>query len=110
MPVISCVLLLVGGDHVSLQSLAAIFVGLALGAEVDVMAYITTKYFRLHDFGALFGGQVTAIAVGAAIGPLGAAVIFDRYGSYAPFLGFAIVAMLTSSAALASLPRPPAQA
>lgn len=110
LPMMSCVLLLAGGDRVPLQFLAAVLVGLTLGAEVDVLAYTTTKYFGLRNFGGLFGGQVTAVAIGSAIGPLVAAAIFDRYGSYTAFLGFVIVAMLASSAALASLPRPAVRA
>lgn len=105
LPLISSALLLAGGDRPPLQSIAAILIGLALGAEVDVLAYVTTRYFGLNNFGALFGGQVMAVSLGAAVGPLAAAAAFDSYGSYAYFLWFTMVCMLTSSVLLASLPR-----
>lgn len=106
MPMISCFLLLIGGDGSFLPSLAAILVGLTLGAEVDVLAYLTTRYFAMDKFGALFGGQLMAVGLGTGMGPLIASAIFDYSKSYTPFLAMIMIAMLVSSICLASLPRP----
>lgn len=106
LPLISSALLIRGGDSILLYAISAILIGLTLGAEVDVIAFTTTKYFRLKNFGALFGGHLMAVSIGGAIGPACAAAVFDRYNSYSPFLWFVMATLLASSLALASLPRP----
>ncbi len=106
LPVIGCLLLLAVGTMAAGQMVAAAFVGLTLGAEVDVIVYLTTRHFGLKSFGGLYGGLLTALSIGTATGPLAAAAIFDRYGSYAPFLWLTICFMVASSVALLSLPRP----
>ncbi len=106
LPVVGCLLLLTVGGTVAGQMIAAAFVGVTLGAEVDVIVYLTTRHFGLKSFGGLYGGLLMALSVGTATGPLAAAAIFDRYGSYAPFLWLTIAFMVASSAALLSLPRP----
>lgn len=89
--------------------IAAALIGLTLGAEIDVIVYILTRYFGLRSFGALYGALLAALSVGTAIGPLVAANVFDRTGSYEPFLWVTFGLMIASSAALASLPREGAQ-
>ena len=37
----------------------AVKVGLSIGAEIEVIAYLTTRYFGLAKFGAVFGMIVT---------------------------------------------------
>jgi MFS family permease len=88
------------------QAVAAAFIGLTLGAEVDVIVYLTTRHFGLKSFGGLYGGLLTALSIGTATGPLAAAAVFDAYGSYAPFLWLTIAFMVASSTALLSLPKP----
>ncbi|MET0270264.1 MAG: MFS transporter [Sphingomonas sp.] len=108
LPAVGCLALLLGGDVFAVHALAACLVGLTLGAEVDVIVYLTTRHFGLKHFGALYGGLLAALSIGTATGPLGASAIFDAYGSYAPFLWLTIAFMAASSVALASLPRPAA--
>ncbi|RYD53807.1 MAG: MFS transporter [Sphingomonadales bacterium] len=106
LPAGGCLLLLLaGGNHAAVLG-AACLIGLAVGAEMDVIVYLTTRHFGLKSFGALFGGLLAAISISVASGPLGASYVFDRYGNYTPFLWLAIVLMAASSIALASLPRP----
>ncbi len=45
---------------------AARLIGLTQGAEVDVIVYLTTRYFGLASFGALYGGILTALSIGTA--------------------------------------------
>ncbi len=93
-------------NNVALLIAAAALIGLTLGAEVDVIVYLTTQHFGLKTFGGLYGGLLMALSVGTATGPLGASAIFDRFGNYAPFLWITLALMVGSSLALASLPRP----
>ena len=106
LPAAGCLLLLLAGHTFMAQAVAASLIGLTLGAEVDVIVYLTTKHFGLRNFGALYGGLLAALSIGTATGPLGAAAIFDQTGGYAPFLWLTMAFMAGSSVALASLPRP----
>jgi len=107
LPVLSVLLLLYGQGYAATPALIAIMLGLTLGAEVDVIVYLTTRFFGLASFGALYGGLLAALSIGTAIGPLVASLIFDATGSYDRFFWLAIVLLLLSSAALFTLPRPP---
>ena len=82
---------------------ALIALGLTLGAEVDVVAYLASRHFGLKSFGALYGALVMALSIGLALGPLVAGSMFDRFGGYSEFLVLAGIAMLVSATALASL-------
>jgi MFS family permease len=106
LPIIGCGLLLFWGDKPGAQSLAAAIIGLTLGSEVDVIVYLTTRHFGLKNFGALYGGLLTALSIGTAAGPLAAAAIYDAKGSYELFLWLTTFSMGASALALATLPRP----
>jgi MFS family permease len=106
-PIPACLLLLFDSANPTSQLAAAALVGLTVGAEVDVIAYLASRHFGLKNFGGLFGCMVAALSMGTAFGPLAAGHVFDQYGSYTPFLIVTIVLMSVSSLALASL-KPPA--
>jgi MFS family permease len=61
---------------------AAILLGLSLGAEVDLLAYLTGRYFGLRSFGATYGLLFAAILTGTALGPLAFGIGFETTGSY----------------------------
>lgn len=103
LPIITALLLLIDAANPLYQMIAAAALGLTVGAEVDVIAFLASKHFGLRNFGALYGALVAALTLGTAFGPLSAGAVFDRYGSYTPFL-FAIIALMALSAfALLSL-------
>ncbi len=106
LPAIACALLLYGAGSALTVGVAAAFIGFTLGAEVDVLVFLTTRYFGLRNFGGLYGGILAALSIGTAFGPLAAAHVFDQWQSYNPFLMSTFITMLASSLLLASLPRP----
>ena len=108
LPIVASALLLFDGTNPISQALAAIALGLTLGAEVDVIAYLATRHFGLRNFGALYGALVMALAMGTAFGPLAAGAVFDHFGSYAEFLILAAGLMTVSAISLLSLGHPPA--
>lgn len=108
LPVVAVMLLLYGQNYAPAPALVAIMLGLTLGAEVDVIVYLTTRFFGLRNFGALYGGLLAALSIGTAIGPLIASMIFDKTGGYDPFFWLATGLLLASSFSLFTLPKPPA--
>jgi MFS family permease len=106
LPILAAALLLWDGANPVSQSIAAATLGLTVGSEVDVIAYLAARHFGLKNFGALYGALLMALSLGAACGPLAAGAVFDRYGSYAPFLMLTMLTMPASAAALGSLGRP----
>jgi MFS family permease len=107
LPIITAVLLLFAGSNPLAQAVAAAALGLTVGSEVDVVAYLAAKHFGLKNFGALYGALVMALSLGTAFGPLAAGSLFDHFSSYEPFLMLAIVLMAASAIALISLGHPP---
>jgi predicted MFS family arabinose efflux permease len=107
LPIIAAVLLLFDGANPLSQSVAAAAIGLTVGSEVDVIAFLAAKHFGLRNFGALYGALVMALSLGTAFGPLAAGSVYDHAGSYTPFLTLAIVLMASSAIALWSLGHPP---
>lgn len=107
LPAISCALLLWRGDDPMVQAVAAALLGLTVGGEIDVIAYLTTRQFGLRNYGTIYGAMTSSMNVGTATGALTAGAIFDAQGSYATFLFITIAAMLSSSIALGTINKAP---
>lgn len=105
LPIVACTVLLLDGANPAMQSIAAAFFGLTVGAEIDVIAYLASRHFGLKHFGVLFGALVGAMAFGSAFGPLAGGAAFDRFGGYAEFMIVIIAFMAVSSLALITLGR-----
>lgn len=103
---LACGLLVAAGDNLILCGTAIILIGLSAGAESDVAAYLTAKYFgRLH-YGAIYGLLYALYCIGAGVGPLIAGAVYDLTGSYRVALLFGLLSLLIA-AALAALIRTP---
>jgi predicted MFS family arabinose efflux permease len=61
---------------------AAFLIGLGLGAEVDIMAYLTSRYFGLPSFGAIYGFVFAGFALAGGLGAYLMGAAFDATGSY----------------------------
>jgi MFS family permease len=68
--------------------IAALLIGLSIGTEFDLLAYLTTRYFGLSSFGMVYGLMFSAFLVGTATGPLSYGASFDYFGSYINILSF----------------------
>jgi len=67
-------------------TIAVLVYGLALGAELDIVAYLTSRYFSLSRFGTLFGIIGAFITLAGASGPVLLNLVYDRMGTYMPAL------------------------
>jgi MFS family permease len=75
---------------------AALLIGLAAGAEVDVIAYMIGRYFGTRAYATLYGVLYSAWTLGSGFGPKLFAIVFERTGSYSPGLLAAAVLMTLS--------------
>jgi hypothetical protein len=78
---LGCWLPAIAGPVVAIA--AALLTGFAMGAEVDLIAYLVSRYFGLRHFGAINGCGYAAYNVGAACSPFLVGVLFSFAGSYA---------------------------
>jgi MFS family permease len=77
----------------------AIFLGLAIGAEIDMLGFFVSRYFGRRSFGTLYGLVFAAFTTGVGIGPAILGFGYDRFQSYDPIL-WLFLALLLFSAAL----------
>ncbi|MCC7411474.1 MAG: MFS transporter [Gammaproteobacteria bacterium] len=96
--------LLGAGAAGALAFFAAVLIGLSIGAEIDLLAFLTSRYFGLRAFGEIYGLQFAAFLLGTALGPLAYGAGFDVAGSYEPVLGAAAGLMLAAAGIMACLP------
>ncbi len=69
---------------------AIVLIGLSLGAEVDLLAYLTGRYFGLRAFGTAYGLLFAAILTGTALGPWVFGIGFEATGSYVDILNICV--------------------
>jgi MFS family permease len=81
----------------------AFLVGLGLGAEVDLIAYLISRYFGLRAFGKVYSSAFAAFALAGALGPLIMGASFDRTGSYRGALATFLVATLVAAVLMTRL-------
>lgn len=61
---------------------ASFLLGAVQGAEVDVMGYVLARRFGRSAYARIFGACFGITLIGAIVGPMAMAAIFDRTGSY----------------------------
>ncbi len=96
------VLLLDGAPH--LLPFASVLVGMSIGAEIDLIGYLASRYFPAPQFGPIFGLLYSTFLVGVAISPLIVAWLRDATGSYTPSFVWATVLLVVSTWLFATLP------
>ena len=80
-------------------ALGTVLVGTGLGAEVDLIAFLLSRYLGMRCFGEIYGYFFSIFMLGAGLGPFAMGVSYDRAGSYKLMLVCFAFAL-----ALASLP------
>lgn len=61
---------------------ASFLLGAVQGAEIDVMGYVLARRFGREAYAKIFGTCFGITLIGAMLGPMAMAAIFDRTGSY----------------------------
>jgi MFS family permease len=94
---------------VSAASVMAVALGLALGAELDLMSFLIARYFGLAQFGRIFGWLYFAFVFASGLGPLWVGAVRDATGSYSATLAAAATGLVITCAGFLLMPRyPPA--
>jgi MFS family permease len=74
---------------------AAFLVGLGLGAEVDIIAFLTSRYFGLRSFGVIYGFIFAGFGLAGGLGVYLMGAAFDVRGSYTlPLAAFFIATLV----------------
>ena len=98
-----CLALGVGG--ITYAFLAAIALGFAVGAEVDLIGYFTARYFGLANYAMIYGVQYSVFSLGAGISPVLAGYIWDVNGNYDLALIGAAVLLIVGVIIALTLPK-----
>jgi MFS family permease len=104
LPLLGIAMLLATTDT-TLAIPAAILVGLGLGAEVDLIAFLQSRYLGLRSFGEIYGYLFAVFMVGSAIGPFAMGMSFQVLHTYAPALGAMLVGLVIACLLMARLGR-----
>ncbi|GGL16945.1 MFS transporter [Nocardia jinanensis] len=95
------VALLISSTSTGVLLLGAVLIGLALGAEGDVAAYMTSRYFPKHSYGRVLGFVYFLFAMGSAAGVFLLGQVYGLTGSYTAgivpivaMVGIAVVCLL----------------
>ena len=96
-PIIALLLLIHYPASALAASIAALILGLSFGAEIDIIAYLTSRYFKITSFGLLFGTIAGFIGLAAGNGPVAISAVFDAQQTYVPALWGMIPICLVSA-------------
>jgi MFS family permease len=76
------ILLLLSTSTVPLALVSILLVGAGLGAEVDFIAYLQSRYFGLKAFGEVYGYLFTVFMFGSGVGPFVVGMGYQTLHSY----------------------------
>ena len=93
-----------GAAHGVSGIVATCLVGLSIGAEIDLLAYLTSRYYGLQRFGAVYGLLFAGFMLGTAFGPVAYGAIFDRNENYTLALSGAAGLVLACAIGMLFLP------
>lgn len=82
----------------SLPAIGVVLLGLGLGTEIDLIAFLISRYFGQRAFGELYGWFFMIFGLGSSFGRFLGGFVFDAAGSYNPALIGAAVALVAAAA------------
>ncbi len=92
------VAILISSNSPAPMFLGAVLVGLALGAEGDIAAYMISRYFPKHSYGRVLGFVYFLFAMGSATGVFILGQVYGFTGSYGagivPIVAMVVVAIV----------------
>ncbi|MBL0966151.1 MFS transporter [Blastomonas sp. UPD001] len=107
LPAASSWILLDPAPGFALAALAGFLLGFAAGAESDLIAYLTGRYFGMAHYGKIYGMLYMPFGIFSAISPIVYSSVRDATGSYDPILFYSIFGYVIGGALLLLLGRYP---
>ncbi len=100
--------LLLYGFGLQFAPAAVMFVGLAAGAEVDLVAYLCSRHFGTRSYGAIYGLLYSIFVLGYGLSPFFVGLARDNFGNYDAALLGSMAAVGTAAVLALFLKVPPA--
>ena len=107
LPAVACWLLTHDTVTTTEALIAAIVIGFAAGAETDLIAFMSARYFGLKHYGKIYGTLYMPFGLGSAISAPAYGAVFDAYGTYNPALWVAAALFVTGALLLLGVGRYP---
>jgi predicted MFS family arabinose efflux permease len=104
-PAAACLILAGPALDYRAAMLSIVLIGLAAGAEYDLLAFIVARYFGMKSYGGIYGALYSCFALGAGVGPVVFGANFDRTHAYVESLHLAAGTFLVPAFALLLLGR-----
>jgi OFA family oxalate/formate antiporter-like MFS transporter len=107
LPVAGCLLLASADPGFALILVACSLIGLAAGAELDLMAFLTAQYFGARHYAKIYAVLYAVLAVAGGIAPMLFAKLHDRTASYTASFHVAAALLVLGALLLPLLGRQP---
>jgi len=86
LPIVGSLILIGLPGSMLAASAAVVIFGLTMGAELDILAYLTSRYFKPVNFGMMFGTIGGFVTLAGGTGPMMLNLVYDATTSYVPAL------------------------
>lgn len=107
-PLIGCILLLQDEPSYWRVLLAVGLIGTSQGAEIDVIAYLTARYFGIASFSAIYGLVMMITIICSFSGQVGIGFAYDQFGDYQTALLIGCGMLAAAAASYLAMGRYPA--
>ncbi|SCW59970.1 Nitrate/nitrite transporter NarK [Sphingobium faniae] len=81
-PMIGCALMLSGELTFPVAFAVAVLIGASQGAEIDVVAYLSARYFGMRHYSTIYGSTIATMALAGVAGQVGIGFLYDYAGNY----------------------------
>ena len=85
--------------------IAALAIGLCMGAEVDLISFLTSRYFPQIIYGKIYGLLYSIFIIGSASSPMMMGALYDHYKDYHDALAVSVIALFISAILVLFLPK-----
>ena len=106
-PAIACWLLAGDGLTAALAVMSAVILGLATGAETDLIAFLAGRYFGMAHYGKIYGMLYLPFGLASSVSPAVYGWVRDTTGSYDSMLYVAMGLFVTGAVMLLGLGKYP---
>lgn len=106
-PAIACWLLAGDGLTAGLAVMSAVILGLATGAETDLIAFLAGRYFGMAHYGKIYGMLYLPFGLASSVSPAAYGWVRDATGNYDAMLYVAIGLFIGGAVMLLGLGRYP---